>query len=114
MSKAVELYRQLVDELAERSANYPPAEWTRNGEVFGTVEQKTKRQAVLSKLTAEEREVLAEYLTETYTDGVYDTITNLEWYFSVKGVKMTVDGEELPIKNMGDDFIGRRDGDEWY
>ena len=92
------------------------AKWAIEGEAKGTGEHITRLNALFAKLTQEERETLAQFASDAYMSGIYDTLCDLEWYIDCKDMKITVGGEELPMtkfEGTGNDFIGRRDGWEW-
>ena len=116
MDKGTKIYQEIIDEFVKKSRNCVDANWAINGEAKGTGEYITKLNELFAKLTTEERETLAQYALDTYMDGIYDTLCELEWYNDSKDMKITVEGEELPttkFEGLGNDFIGRRDGWEW-
>lgn len=116
MDKAVKLYQDIIDSLVEKSKSCADANWALNGEAKGASEHISNLNKLFSKLTKEEREVLAKYALEAYSSGIYDTLCELEWYIACKEMKISVEGEELPtteFEGLGNDFIGRREGWEW-
>lgn len=116
MDRGTGIYQALVDALAEKSKSCADANWARNGEAKGSGSQIEKLNAIFAKLTAEERETLAQYALDAYAGGIYDALCELEWYADCRGMKITVEGAELPLsgfEGMGNDFIGRREGWAW-
>ena len=116
MNKGKEIYKNIIDKLVDKSKNCVSADWAISGKVKGNSKDTEKLNAIFSKLSKYERKVLAQYLLETYADGIYDALCEIEWYIDCKDMKITVEGEELPItafEGLGNDFIGRRNDWEW-
>ena len=116
MDKGTEIYQALVDALVKQSKNCAEADWARSGQAKGMPEETEQLNLLFAKLSAEEREVLAQYVLGAYTSGIYDTLCELEWYIDCKDMKIIVDGEELPttkFEGLGNDFIGRCEDWEW-
>ena len=116
MDKGTGIYQGIIDELVKKSRNCVDANWAINGEAKGSGDHIARLNELLAKLTPEERETLAQYVSDAYMSGIYDTLCELEWYIDCKDMKITVEGEELPttkFEGLGNDFIGRRDGWEW-
>lgn len=116
MDNGTKSYQELVDTLVDKSKSCVAANWALNGEAKGVSEHISKLNEVFSKLTIEERETLAKYVLDAYSDGIYDTLCELEWYIDCKEMKISVEGEELPttkFEGLGNDFIGRCEGWEW-
>jgi hypothetical protein len=117
MDKGTEIYQELIDGLVEKSKNCVGASWARKGKAVGTDELITKLNALFEKLSEEERETIAQFVADEYMSGIYDTLTELEWYVDCRDMKISVEDEELPTQKyegIGNDFIGRRSGDwEW-
>lgn len=114
MDNATKLYQELIDELAEKSKSCVDANNIRNGIVPGADTEEIN--TVLKKLTAEDRDVLARFVTETYSSGIFDVLDLLEWYACCKDMKISIEGEVLPtdkFEGIQNDFIGRRDDWEW-
>lgn len=116
MNQGTKIYQQIIDNLVKKSKNCTDANWALNGEAKGSSENISKLNALFSKLTIEEREILAKYALNAYSSGIYDTLCDLEWYIECKEMKITVEGIELPttkFEGLGNDFIGRCEGWEW-
>lgn len=115
MSKGLEIYKSLIDELVKKSHSCVPANSVKNADIRGT-EAKTGINDILSKLSKQERSILAEYTLETYHEGIYDTLEQLEWLRTCKEMVIIVEGEILPTgmyEGIPFDYIGRRQGWEW-
>lgn len=116
MDKGTQIYQELMDGIVKMSKHCAEAGWARNGEAKGLPEKSEKLNAIFAKLTAEEREVLAEFALGAYAGGIYDVLCELEWYIDCRSMTISVDGELLPttaFEGLGNDFIGRCDGWEW-
>lgn len=116
MDKGTKIYQNLIDTLAERSKSCTESKWAENGEAKGSGENIVRLNELFSKLTQDERKVLANFAADAYMSGIYDTLCELEWYIDCKDMKITVEGEELPtteFEGLGNDFIGRREGWDW-
>ena len=103
-------------ELAEKSKTCAEAKWASDGKARGTGNHIDRLTQLFARLTAEERDTLAQYALDAYMSGIHDTLCDLEWYIDCRDMKITVEGEELPTKEfegIGNDFIGRRSGWEW-
>ena len=115
MEDGAKIYRDMMDNIVEMSRNCVAAEWARKIDAKG-IEDAPKLNALFSKLTDEERELLARFATDAYMDGMYDLLCDIEWYVDCRDMKITVEGVALPVtkyEGIGNDFIGRRDGWKW-
>ena len=116
MDKGKEIYKNIIDTLVDKSKSCVSADCAISGKAKGNFEDTEKLNEIFSKLSTDERKVLAQYLLETYADGIYDALCEIEWYIDCKNMKITVEGEELPttaFEGLGNDFIGRINGWEW-
>lgn len=110
MDKGTELYKKLIDEFVEMSQSCVDANRVRNGDV------EWDKNSVLSRLTQNDRNILADYILEAYSDGIFEVLGLLEWYACCHDMKINIDGELLPtgkFEGMQNDFIGRCTDWEW-
>lgn len=110
MDKRTELYKKLIDEFVEMSQSCVDANKVRNGDVA------LDKNSVLSRLTQNDRNILADYILKAYSDGIFEVLGLLEWYACCRDMKITIDGELLPtdkFEGMQNDFIGRCTDWEW-
>lgn len=116
MDKGTQIYQGFIDDLVKMSRDCADAVCVRRGEVCGVAAQGGINR-VLGKLCDSEREILAKYLIDVYSAGIYDTLEQLEWLRECKDMVIAADGEALPIgkyEGIPNDFIGRQSGDwEW-
>lgn len=114
MDKGTKLYQEMMDGLVKMSRSCAGASNLRRGKAPGDSSEQLN--LVLSQLSEEQRNVLADYLLAVYVDGIYDTLDHLEWLRCVKNMSISLEGEELPVgkyEGLSYDFIGRRQGWEW-
>lgn len=110
MDKGTELYKKFIDEFVEMSQSCVNANRVRNGDVAWD------KNSVLTRLTQNDRNILADYILKAYSDGIFEVLGLLEWYACCRDMKITIDGELLPtdkFEGMQNDFIGRCTGWEW-
>lgn len=115
MEKGAELYKELIDGLVKISGNCANADRVENGLVKG-VAGDAGINKILAKLSEEERKVLAQYISQTYQAGIYDMLVQLEWLRECRGMKIFMEGEELPLgqfEGIPCDYIGRCGDWEW-
>lgn len=114
MSKALELYKALIDGLAEQKDSVT-ARWVKEDGFPRTDDNKAKNE-FLAALTPEQRVVLAEIIQDEYTAGIHDTLAYLNEKMDLEGLELHQDGEILPndeFESLHYDFISRCEGDEW-
>lgn len=114
MDKGTELYQHLIDELVKMSQSCTNANIVKRGFVPGI--ERDEINMVLTKLTENDKNILAQYVLEAYSCAIFDVLDLLEWYASCKDMKITIEGELLPtgkFEGIQNDFIGRCNGWEW-
>lgn len=114
MNTATKLYQNLIDEFVAMSRKCVDADNVIKGFVPGIDSEGIN--AVLEKLSEEDRAILAKFVLDAYSSAVFDVLDLLEWYASCKNMKISIEGEILPtshFEGIQNDFIGRRDGWEW-
>lgn len=110
MDRGTEIYKKLIDEFVEMSKSCIDANKIRNRETDNRMND------ILLKLSLEYRNILADYINEAYSDGIFDVLDLLEWYACCRNMKITIDGETLPtgkFEGIQNDFIGRCNGWQW-
>ena len=115
METGVSLYKAFIDELVKMSQSCVDATRVEKGEVHGSA-AKSGINDVLEKLSEEERKILAQYILETYTAGIYDTLDKMEWLRECRSMVISIENEVLPagkFEGMPCDYIGRKNGWEW-
>ena len=111
----MELYKEWIDGLVKMSGSCVNAARVEKGLVKG-VAADAGINKLLEKLSEEERKVLAQYVSETYQAGIYDMLVQMEWLRECREMKISMEGEELPIgqfEGIPCDYIGRCGDWEW-
>ena len=114
MDKGIKLYKELMDELVRISVSCTDAANVERGAVRDAADGAVS--GILAKLSEDERKTLAKYVLGTYQSGIYDVLVHLEWLRECRGMKIFLEGEELPTgqyEGLPCDFIGRCKGWEW-
>lgn len=115
MSKEIDDYKGFVDALVKlKSSAY--AHWMRRGYWPKTSENESINKLV-SRLSAEDRELLASAIESARTSGIHDVLAYLQEQMDRKRLKIVIAGSELPNSPFGTelhyDFVSRLNGDEW-
>ena len=116
MDKATEMYKEIIDELANMSKDCADARGVKKGKLPGTDAEQMGMNDILKKLNDTERDILAELIIDVYHSGIYDTLEKQEWLRCCKNMELTVEGEKLPLdkyEGIPNDYIGRRSDWEW-
>ena len=117
MDKGAEIYKKFIDDLVEMSRSCVDSNLVKKGKVTENDETNKEMNKILKKLNQKERDILSEFILDTYNSGIYDTLEQLEWLRVCKDMVITVEGENLPLgkyEGISCDYIGRQSGDwEW-
>ena len=115
MEKGAEIYKKFVDDLVEMSLSCVDSNIVKAGKVPEIDAANKGINKILKKLNQKERNILSEFILDTYNSGIYDTLEQLEWLRCCKDMVITIEGENLPLgkyEGIPCDYIGRRSG-EW-
>ncbi|MBO9492473.1 hypothetical protein J7384_19155 [Endozoicomonas sp. G2_1] len=108
-------YKSLIDELVERSSS-TKAEWVKKGQFPNTAENEAINK-VLSSLSTEQRNVIADLVNDAKSSGVHDTLAYLSELQNLNNLKISINQSELPVEPFGTelnfDYTARQPGDEW-
>ena len=117
MKNGIELYKNFIDDLVEMSRSCVDSNLVKKGKVTENDETNKEINKILKKLNPKERNILSEFILDTYNSGIYDTLEQLEWLRCCKDMVITIEGENLPLgkyEGIPCDYIGRRSGEwEW-
>lgn len=114
MSKELELYKAFIDGLVERKESIT-ARWVQ-GNGFPQTEDNKAKNELLTALTSEQREVLAEMLQDEHIAGIHTTLAYINRMMDLDGLELHQGGASYPndyFESLHYDFICRCDGDEW-
>ena len=115
MDEGIRLYKELINDLVNMSQSCAESGGVENAAVRGT-DRDGEINELLAGASQEVRKALAGYVLGAYQSGIYDVLVHLEWLRECKGMKISVEGEELSAGQyevFPCDFIGRCKGQEW-
>jgi hypothetical protein len=114
--KPVEVYKQIIDQLVQRSHSLGAQLVTKEG-IYSKAPAFRHTNDLVCALTPEQRVVLAEMLTHERESAIHDVLAALTWWIECREVGLTYQGKPMPtqLSEMGlhGDYIGRRDDWEW-
>jgi hypothetical protein len=114
--RPVEVYKQIIDELVERSASLGARLVTEEG-IYSKAPALQPLNALVERLTPEERSLLAQILTHERFGAIHDVLAALTWWIDCRDVALTWHGQQMPtqLSEMGlhGDYVGRVDGWQW-
>jgi hypothetical protein len=114
-TNSLELYRDFVDGLVKRREGVLP-KWIRE-KGWPALPENEQINALLSKLTPEEKEVVARIARAARDDGIHDTLVFLQEQMDLKNLRLVMDGVELPVSPHDTeifwDWVARADGAPW-
>ena len=114
--KPVEVYKQIIDQLVERSPSLGARLVTEEG-MYSKAPAFRHTNDLVRALTAEQRAVLAEMLTHERESAIHDVLAALTWWIDCRDVGLTYQGQPMPVQLSGEglhgDYVGRRDNWEW-
>jgi hypothetical protein len=114
-TNGLELYQNFVDGLAKRREGTFPKWIQEKG--WPTLPENQQINALLSKLTPEEKEVVARIARAARDDGIHDTLVFLQEQMDLRNLRLVMDGVELPVSPYHTeifwDWVARADGAPW-
>jgi hypothetical protein len=114
--KPVEVYKQIIDQLVERSPSLGARLVTEEG-IYSKAPAFSHTNDLVRALTPEQRAVLAEMLTHERESAIHDVLAALTWWIDCRSVRLTFPGEPMPVQLSGmglhGDYVGRKDNWEW-
>ena len=112
---AMDEYKSLIDELVERSSS-TKADWIKAGQFPNTAENEAINK-VLSSLSSEQKNVIADLVNDAKSSGIHDTLAYLSELQNLNNLKISINQSELPVEPFGTelnfDYIARQSGGEW-
>jgi len=105
----VEVYKQILDQLVERSPSLGARLVTEEG-IYSKAPAYQHTNDLVRALTPEQRIVLAEILTHERESAIHDVLASLTWWIDCREVGLTYQGKPMPtqLSEMGlhVDYIG--------
>lgn len=112
---SLQRYQDFVDGLVKRREGVLP-DWIR-GNGWPHFPENEQVNTLLSKLTPEEKDAVARIAREARDSGIHDTLVFLQEQMDLKGLRLVMDGAELPVSPHGTeiywDWGERADGVPW-
>lgn len=113
MNRGLVLYKEFIDHMVDMSSSCADANCIIEGKIPGVGNE--EKNALLSRLSESERQILADIVLETRYSAIYDVLDYLEWLQCCKEMTISIDGETLvsnEFEGFSCDYIGRK-SDEW-
>ncbi len=114
--KPVDVYRQIIDQLVERSPSLGARLVTEEA-IYSKAPAFRHTNDLVQALTPEQRAILAEMLTLERESAIHDVLAALTWWIDCHDVGLTYQGKPMPVQLSGmglhGDYVGRRDDWEW-
>jgi len=115
MSKAIEEYKQLIDDIVDLKDS-AVSTWVQE-KGFPDIPDNKKKNEVLSSLTLEQKQFVAELINDAKSSGIHDVLFYLNEQQLNENLKIIKNNVELPIEPFGTemnfDFIARTQEDDW-
>jgi hypothetical protein len=114
-SESLHKYRELVDGLVARRDGVL-ARWIRE-KGWPRLPENEKINAFLSKLTPDEREMVAQIARQARDGGIHDTLVYFQEEMDLRNLRLVIDGAPLPVSPYGTeifwDWSARASGSDW-
>lgn len=111
----VERYQEFVDGLVKRREGVLPY-WIRE-KGWPSLPENEPVNALLSKLTPDEKEIVARIAREARDDGIHDTLVFIQEQMDSNNLRLVMGGVELPVSPFDTeifwDWVSRADGAPW-
>src|SRR5438034_6956727 len=108
--KPVEVYKQIIDQLVERSVSLGARLVAEQG-IYSNAPALQQTNELVRSLTPRQRAVLVEMLTHERESAIHDALACLTWWIDCRNVGLTYQGERMPVQLSGEglhgDYIGR-------
>jgi hypothetical protein len=120
MTIPLDLYKDFIDVLAADAVRRSVvAQWVREWGAEGPQSTQTTPQfdELMSHFNPEQRQIMAYLLQQEHDSGMFNVLAYLSDQMSLRGLRLTRDGVELPVEPFGmtlyEDWIRRIAGDRW-
>jgi len=115
MSKAIEEYKQLIDDIVNLKDS-AVATWVQE-KGFPDISDNKKKNEILNSLTLEQKQFVAELINDAKSSGIHDVLVYLNEQQLNEDLKIIKNNVELPTEPFGTemnfDFIARTEEDDW-
>ena len=94
--KPVEVYKQIIDQLVERSPSLG-ARLVRDEGIYSKAPALRHTNDLVRALTPEQRGVLAEMLTHERAGAIHDVLAALTWWIDCRDVSLAYQGQRVSL-----------------
>src|SRR5262245_52433050 len=116
-STPVDVYKAIIDQLVNETRLGGFGDRIRRFGVFSKAPADERFNGLIRSLSPENRELLAQMLSEERDGTIHDVLAELTWWITTRDVGLTFRGELMPVERSGmglhGDYVGRREGWEW-
>jgi hypothetical protein len=112
---ALSAYKGFIDDLVENTPSVG-ARLVREEQRFSKAPDAAEINALVARLGADDRELLAKALDRERMSAVHDGLATLTWWLDTERITWASEGDVLPAGIEGGlhmDYVGRLDGWEW-
>lgn len=113
LCQGIALYKEFIDHLVDLSRHCVDTDRIMKGKFPGVGNE--DKNALLSRLSESERQVLADIVLNTHVCAIYDVLDHLEWLSCCRRMTISIEGEALisdRFEGFSCDYVGRR-SDDW-
>ena len=114
--RPVQVYKQIIDDLVQRSPSLGARLVSERG-IYSKAPAQQHLNALVERLTPEERSLLAQMLTHERSGAIHDVLAVITWWIDCRDVAFTYGGEPMPVQLSGmglhGDYVGRKDNWKW-
>jgi len=116
MSHAIDTYKRFIDRLVDCSAGVERLNVIEHSR-FSPKPADATCNLFVSRLSMEDREVLAGMLEHARHGGIHDALAVMQEFRDIAGLEFAVSGEPIPVSPLGTemqwDFVARAQGESW-
>jgi hypothetical protein len=113
--RGLDAYRKFVDKLVARREGVLPRWIKEKG--WPRLAENEKINSFLSTLTPDLKDVVVEIARTARDGGIHDTLVQIQEQMDLDGLRLFVDGVELPVSPYGTelffDWVARAAGEPW-
>ncbi len=115
MNKSIQLYKEVVDELAQLHKGVHRKWVTEMG--WPKIPKNEKINNLIGKLSNDDKLILVDILESARDGGIHDTLVRLNDRMSIEGLRFVENGVEMAHEPFDTelyyDWVCRREGDLW-
>jgi hypothetical protein len=116
-SRPIDAYKAIIDQLVTETSHGVSERLVAEEGFFSNAEGEESENSFVQSLSNDQRQVLSRMLHVERTSAIHDVLANLTWWITTHGVRLTFQGETMPVELSGmglhGDYVGRLNGWEW-